>query len=130
AIVMRFLARHGIAPARARGVLAWFLPLALTGVFVGIFAWANPIISEWFSHLGIWLNRFIQWLPNLINPVRMLFWLAFAIFAWMLLRARTHRRRSKPLGVESASADRLLNSSSYELPPGIPAAFVIRCLLL
>jgi len=127
-IVIRFLARHGINPNAARGILAWLVPVLLTSVFVAIFAWANPIVADWLSHLGDWINRLIQLLPDFLNLARALFWLGFAIFAWTLMRARGRRSRK----TRALPPPILSDAHRYELDPGfqIAPALAIRCLLL
>ena len=90
-VVMRWLVRRGFSPALARGIAAWIIPVLLASVFVAIFAWANPIISGWFSRLGTLMSELIEKLPEIANPARIGFWFLFATFAWSLMRSRTVR---------------------------------------
>jgi hypothetical protein len=125
-IVMRWLVRRGFSPRLARGIAAWILPALLSTVFIGLFAWANPIISDWLGNLGTYIGILIDRLPELINPLRLMFWVGFAMIAWMLLRGRVHRwtvqRYPTPLPPEPVidSIDR----------NGIPLGLAIRCLVL
>jgi hypothetical protein len=144
-VAMRWLIRRGFSPTLARGIAAWIIPLLFTSIFVAIFAWANPIISDWFSRLGTLIVRAIEALPELLNAARIFFWLIFAAVAWSLMRSRTWRRRRRetpPPGMR-----RIIHGDGTEewiaAPPplpgkvvsehnalGIPAAMVIRCLIL
>jgi hypothetical protein len=123
-VVMRFLMRRGISPRHARGIAVWILPGLLSCVFIAIFAWANPIISDWFSQLGATLGNLIEGLPELFNLSRLMFWLVFAVTAWMLLRGRVRRGRNITTATTAAHSD------IAPLDISIPAAFVIRCLIL
>src|SRR2546423_1149873 len=84
-IAVRWLIRRGFSPRLARGIAAWILPAMLTSVFVAIFAWANPIISDWLGSFFYSLRRLIATPPEGVNFTRRPFWLAFARFASMPL---------------------------------------------
>jgi hypothetical protein len=141
-VAMRWLVRRGLSPTLARGVAAWVIPVLLSLVFVGIFALANPIISGWIGDFGTWLGRLIEELPELLNPARILFWSAFAMLAWGLLRSRTWRARrsTRPSAVlDNAVAAQGLVEGRVVVDGkvvrehnalGIPAGIVIRCLIL
>ena len=122
--VVRFLIRRGVSPARARGIGVWVLPALLTCVFIAIFAFANPIISDWLSRLGTQITNFMQNLPDWISLPRIGFWLLFAIVAWMLLRGRV-----RPIPNQTPEPERTREAPDFSTPD-IPAAFVIRCLML
>ena len=128
-IVMRWLIRGGVSPALARGIAAWIIPVLFTSIFIAIFAWANPLISDFFDHLGTWISRLMEKLPEYLNPGRIFFWFIVAAFAWSLLRSRVSRRRKTaavypPPIVEST----IVREDDNAL--GIPASMVIRCLVL
>jgi hypothetical protein len=139
--VARWLVRRGFSPRLARGTAAWILPLLLSSVFVALFAWANPIISGWFDRFGTWLGHVLENLPDLINVPRMMFWLAFATVAWMLLRGRVWRSHAKSvaqLNAEAAAAATMA-ATDGAVPPiiepaprdaGVPLGLVLRCLVL
>jgi hypothetical protein len=38
--------RHGVSPTIAKKISGWSIPAILGAIFIGIFAWANPIISS------------------------------------------------------------------------------------
>jgi hypothetical protein len=134
-VAMRWLVRRGLSPTLARGVAAWIIPAILASVFVAIFAVANPIISDWLSHLSTWIARLIDRLPELLDGARIAFWLVFATFAWSILRSRTSRRRAPtrafapppPLpGFEHLEGINIPRHNTL----GLPAAMVVRCLIL
>ena len=129
-LVMRFLMRRGLSPRRARGVAAWIVPLLLASVFVALFAWANPVISDGFSRLADFLTDLFHRLPDLFNLPRMTFWLAFATLAWMLMRGRLSRTRRKE--IEEGSYAEVLDDDEdrHAHAGGIPAGFAVRCLIL
>jgi hypothetical protein len=122
-LVVRFLVRRGFSLRSARGIAAWIVPVLLSSVFVIIFAFANPIIAEWLSRAFDWVGRLIDRLPELLNIPRLLFWLAFAVGAWMLLRGRVRRWRSERAGEGNVIEYR--RARMY-----IPPALVVRCLIL
>lgn len=72
--------RHG--PLRKRQLIAWVLPLGASLVFAGLFADANPIISDW-------LAAITDFDPP--NPGRVLFWFAVAFLCWPFIRPRLPR---------------------------------------
>ena len=156
-VVMRWLVRRGFSPTLARGIAAWIIPLCFTSVFVALFAWANPVVENWFGRLGTFITHAFERLPDYLNPGRIIFWIFFAAIAWSLLRSRTHRaRKHRTSNVRAASPsqpaphlapghDRGLNvnvareptqTASAKVPvdrdgaTGFPASMVIRCLVL
>lgn len=60
----------------------WVLPLIMSLVFIGLFSQANPIISLWLSKIN-WDEIF-----KIFDPLRMGFWVIFAIIIWAILRNR------------------------------------------
>ncbi len=133
-VVIRCLARYGVSPVAARAVLAWVIPVALASVFLAIFAWANPILAEWLGRSFTWIGHALKWLPELFNLPRMMFWLAFAIFAWTLLRARAKRWKRNRIS-RSALPPPLPGVTVIHPVPlartrNITSAMVVRCLIL
>jgi hypothetical protein len=126
-IAMRWLIRRGFSPRMAKGIAGWVIPVLLSSIFVGIFAWANPVISNWFSQLGTWLNKLLENLPELLNFGRMMYWLAFAVLAWSLLRSRSWRSRAA-----ATTPDELIDASALREHNalGFPVEMVVRCLIL
>jgi hypothetical protein len=123
-IASRWVARRGLSPRATRGLAAWILPLLLGVIFIILFAIANPVISQWLTSFRDWINRTFARLPEYVNPVRIFFWLAFALLSWTLLRGRVRRRRSQSF---TTTADTyVIEPISLDLPPG----FVVRCLIV
>ena len=136
-VAMRWLIRRGFSPTLARGIAAWVLPVLFTSVFVAIFAWANPIISDWFSRLGTLIARGLEKLPEIFNFGRILFSLAFAIVAWSLMRSRTYKTRSARATAipnfapgHDAGANQTVFVQPAPARSDVPASMVIRCLVL
>ena len=126
-VMIRCLARHGISPATARGVLVWVVPTSLASVFVALFAWGNPVIAGWIGWTFGWAWDGLWRLPEFVNIPRMLFWLAFAAFAWALLRARAKRWRAAeaPVVLHEVVSTQPSPARAAAIP-----AFVVRCLIL
>jgi hypothetical protein len=127
-VVIRCLARHGVSPATARGVLVWVVPAALASVFVALFAWGNPVLAGWIGSAFSWMWERLWFLPELMNIPRILFWLVFAMFAWALLRARARRWR-KHEGLTPVP-QAVVSSQPSATQERAVAAFVVRCLIL
>lgn len=68
----------GLLPSLIR---SWLLPIAVSVVFLSLFADANPVIGRWIAQL--------EWrvLTQLLAPERAIFWMVAAIAIWGLLRA-------------------------------------------
>jgi hypothetical protein len=69
------------------GLLAWVVPLGLGLVFVLLFAAANPLIEVAVASLRA------DSALELLNPVRLVFWLIMAAAIWAFLRPKLLRRR-------------------------------------
>jgi hypothetical protein len=79
------------------------------------------------------IERTIWKLPEVFNPARVFFWVCFATFAWSLMRSRTSRQRKRIQGMTAAEFDDFLaaaRAAREHNTLGIPAAMVIRCLIL
>lgn len=108
-------------PAVAAGLLRrWALPLAMSLVFVILFAIANPVIARWLETLRSELEEFIE---QLTFPAfeRILLWGGVFILAWGLVRLRPTGRR-------------LPQATMKPVPPRLgaesAAPLILRCLLL
>jgi len=126
-VVIRCLARHGISPATARGVLVWVVPTSLASVFVALFAWGNPVLAGWIGWAFGWAWDGLWRLPEFLNVPRMLFWLTFASFAWALLRARAKRWHSANAPV---ALHAVVSTQPSPARAAAITAFVVRCLIL
>ena len=54
----------------------WVIPLVLGGIFVALFASANPLIEAWLSNINL------AALLAAVSLPRLLFWMAMAMAAW------------------------------------------------
>ncbi len=104
--------RRGKRFAAISAAVRWFVPVALSLVFVALFAAANPIIERWTAEA-----------PQYVGPLRVLLWLAVGVGVWGLLRVRLSRSRERPLPAGPARA-----ADFAEEIAG--AGWVVRCLVL
>jgi hypothetical protein len=74
----------------AKAYAHWALPVALTLVFLGLFALANPVIRLWLTRCREGLSSLLQHLA-LPEPKRIAFWLLTGLLCWALLRNRARR---------------------------------------
>jgi hypothetical protein len=75
--------QQGITKYGADWLVAWIVPFGLGGLFLVLFAQANPLIEQWFKE---WLTGGSHnWRLDLARP---LFWLAAAALIWPFLRVR------------------------------------------
>jgi hypothetical protein len=72
-------------PAIATGFVVWFVPIVLGGVFVALFASANPLIEKWFAQLNPG-NAASQ-----VSLARLLFWLVALSIVWPFIHVRWRR---------------------------------------
>lgn len=81
------LARHRPGRLDARPFIALAIPLLLGGIFLKLFADANPLIDDWLSAIDL------GWLLAQISVPRLLFWIALLSLCWPFVAARWRRRR-------------------------------------
>lgn len=84
----------------------WFIPVVLSAVFVGLFALANPIISDWLGRL-----------PEHFAFLRVVMWLLVGLSAWGLLRVRLRQQKTG------------IHSDPHALPTMGRADLIVRCLI-
>lgn len=87
---------------------SWALPVLLSGLFITLFAAANPIISNWVS--GVFTDD----IPTLIAPLRWMFWLVVLCFAWLFIRPRLRIKRKTGIARSRTAprANQFLNPKS------------------
>ena len=73
-------------PSRGRLLLRWLVPVLLSGVFLAIFAVANPVIERW---LRAGWDAFAGLHERLPSSARMATWLVTGLLLWGLLRFRS-----------------------------------------
>jgi hypothetical protein len=101
ALVLRRLRRHG----RRQGValaflLGWILPMVLGGIFLTLFAIANPLVEQWCGRLWDWLSQagFPGW-------DRIGLWMLGGGASWLLMRSRWRVTPGSPPGVAPVRDD-------------------------
>lgn len=92
AVALRITAQPQLWQKILLGLLAWIVPLGLGLVFVVLFAAANPLVEALLA--GLRADRTF----DLLNPIRVVFWLVMAAGIWALLRPRLLRRKKARLG--------------------------------
>lgn len=94
--------RYGRRRIRLAALAVWIMPLVLGVVFLALFGAANPVIDYWFSLIDLMA------LLDLIQLMRLAFWLTMLAVVWAFLRPRLPRflrripRVPKPVPVVSA----------------------------
>lgn len=81
-IYRRVFRKNRCGPVRKHQFIGWVLPLGASLVFLGLFADANPIISDWLAAITDFESP---------NPGRVFFWLAAAFLCWPFIRPRLAR---------------------------------------
>ncbi|UVK39677.1 DUF4173 domain-containing protein [Mesorhizobium sp. AR10] len=82
----RQAARHfGRRRIRLAAIAVWIMPLTLGAVFLALFGAANPVIDYWFSLIDLMA------LLDLIQLLRIAFWLVVLAGVWAFLRPRLPR---------------------------------------
>lgn len=119
-------ATRGLDRRRRFHLTAWFIPLILTAVFVGLFAAANPIIEKWVNESADWLST----LPEHINLNRVSFWLVTLITVWALLRWRRGRRPDPYPRYRVSSRKRSAARGPTLFDAVVRPDFIVRCLVL
>lgn len=113
---------HSINSTSSRLVANWFIPIAISVVFIGLFALANPIIGNWVSSATRSASRFVSDFMSNAPIGRTFFWLIAAFILWALLRSRSRFARRSPL-VEAFERPFLTQ-------PLMREGLLVRCLLL
>ena len=87
---------HGSSPRQSGAAWrGWAVPLLLAGVFVVLFAVANPVVQRAVQSGWDEFAARLQNVHELLAPGRIVLWLVTAAGAWGLLRVRTRRRRGR-----------------------------------
>ncbi len=120
-LIVRWSARHGIHRRRWAWLGAWLIPVLFGGVFLFLFATANPIIDSWFARLAELVRDAFMILPAVPAISRVLVWCSVLIVAWAILRARRAKRRI-PVASRPVSGRELVRLDHTPL--------ILRCLAL
>ena len=110
--VMRLARRRNKKLRFIAAPLAWIMPALLLGVFLILFAAANPVIESWL--VAIDLRALLNWLLS----GRALFWLAIIGGVWPMLHIRARRKeRATPTAStappRSAQSDDLFGEAAF-----------------
>lgn len=102
----------------------WVVPVLVSGIFIALFASANPIIEIWVSAIDLksWLSR--------VSFARLLFWSVAISLIWPFVYTRWLRRENGPADEgykEIAPLDASLSSASSNL---FGPAAILRSLIL
>lgn len=81
----------------AMWLVAWIIPLGLGVIFVSLFAAANPLIEDALARISLPAAL------DLLDPLRLIFWLIAAVAIWALLRPKLLRRRRRKLAAPVSS---------------------------
>lgn len=114
------------------GFALWLVPLAFGGIFVFLFASANPLIEKWLAMLmpGSGASQ--------VSTARILFWIAALLMIWPFLKLRWRRQiaidlAAVDLGAASPEATPQ-NPGESHAPPSLPGFFgaptILRSLIL
>lgn len=102
---------------------AWVIPAALSAVFVGLFALANPVMQRGLSEAWDAIQWRITGLGEWLSLGRMVLWLLTAAAVWGLLRVRLRTPRSPGKNATDGRAIRQLDRVTG-------TSLVVRCLVL
>lgn len=102
--------------ARAFDYIGWIVPLICGGVFLALFASANPLIEGWLAALDLGV------LFTLLSPYRVIFWSLVLCLVWPVLHIRAARAKAAKTLVQP--------ETSEEWGGLMSAAAVLRSLIL
>ncbi|EBU8131884.1 DUF4173 domain-containing protein [Salmonella enterica subsp. enterica] len=88
-------------------VLTWSITALFGGVFVLLFATANPLIDRWLTQFDLGL------LLNLFEPARLAFWIVVAMGLYAFLRPYVLPPRNRPVREVSNAGDRTLLAAFF-----------------
>lgn len=98
-LARRWVRRTQGLRSRAIGVAKWIwalagvvIPLVLSLIFLGLFALANPVVSEWMATGTEKVGDFLSNLTDYITFSRVFLWYFAAFVCWGLLRHRPRRQ--------------------------------------
>ena len=111
-------------PALATGFVVWFIPIVLGGVFVVLFASANPLIEKWFAQLNPG-NAASQ-----VSLARLLFWLVALSAVWPFIHVRWRRRIAATAAPAEPAPDESQPSAGSSSVDFFGVATVLRSLIL
>jgi hypothetical protein len=99
----------------------------MSGVFVALFAVANPVIENWLQNAGSSIGRVFGDFFSRVRLDRVALWIGLALVTWTLLRGRV-RWKSSRNGVPELPPRAKVSSAA--LPQFDMPALLVRCLIL
>jgi hypothetical protein len=120
--LIRDVAGSFSVPAVATGFAVWFVPIVLGGVFVALFASANPLIEKWFALLNPGASR--------VNLARVLFWIVALSIVWPFIQVRWRRRAAVAAAPVEAVPNASEPSTDTRLFNFFGTATILRSLIL
>jgi hypothetical protein len=113
--------RAGAPPRLRRQLRRCGVPLAWTAAFLGLLAFANPLIARALDDLRVAGHDVIELFADVVAPSRIVLWIAIGVLSWGWLRARSRVRRRTCV----------LSEQIDERQPGVDVpAVVVRTLVL
>lgn len=110
-------------PTVVSGIAVWFIPIVLGGVFIFLFASANPVIEKWINLIITPANA-----ASHINVGRTLFWFAVLSIVWPFVHVRW-RNKSRVV-VDFAEAVTQEQEKRPHRTDFFSAATILRSLIL
>jgi hypothetical protein len=106
--------QRDIAKLGANWLLAWIVPVGLGGLFLVLFAQANPLIEHWLTSVDkpSWKD---------VDLVRPLFWLAAVALTWQFLRVRIAGKLTIQYVIEALEQELSPADPPAQQPPAAPA---------
>lgn len=128
-IARRWARRTKGLRSRAIGAARWawafagvVIPLALSLIFLGLFALANPVVSDWMSTGSEKIGFFFSNLTDYITFSRVLLWYLAAFACWGLVRHRP-RRTSRLVKLGQNLVAQVTDLSPANTPVAVEDAF-------
>jgi len=103
-------------------IARWTLLVLFQGVFLALFYAANPVVEHWLDDAALAWERTLHHAWDLVEPLRIVFWVLTGVFAWGLLRVRWGRDgriRAAIRAVPGIDAWRVVTG------PGVVAALLV-----
>ena len=93
------LARSLTRPSSLSSLTVWIVPLFLSGIFLLLFASANPLIEHMLAMLDLRKHA------SEFSVVHLLFWIVMVSVIWPIIHLRWHRKAGSPRPVDVAQQD-------------------------
>jgi hypothetical protein len=132
---LRLLKRQTPQWLRIGSLIAWIVPLGVFGVFLGLFASANPLIESRLMQIDL------RVLFNALDLPRMLFWMLIVCLIWPSIHRRIRRKPTREpklrgsvaglpnpdddlFGVQAMSRSLILFNALFALQSGLDLVYL------